>query len=190
MTKLKRQHGSTLLLEHAFRQYHAPLFFYALKFIDDNDQAKDIVQDAFLSLLKSADETKIENLKAYLFRTVRNNCLNHIKHTLVTSEFAQSEKERVSREIEFYDTHQSLVEKELQEKLNEAINDLPEKYKVPFRLSRFDELSNKEIAEKLDLPVRTVETQIYRALKILREDLKNKGLILFHILFQKKYKNF
>ncbi len=189
MTKLKRPQGSNLLLEHAFRQYHAPLYFYALKFIDDNDHAKDIVQDAFLSLLKSGDEIQIENLKAYLFRTVRNNCLNHIKHTLVTSEFAQTEKERISREINFYDTHQTLVEKELQEKLTEAISALPEKYKVPFQLSRFDELSNKEIAEKLDLPVRTVETQIYRALKILREDLINKGLILFQFLFQKKYKN-
>lgn len=189
MTKLKQLQNSNLLLEHAFRQYHAPLYFYVLKFIHDKDQAKDIVQDAFLSLLKSGDETQIENLKAYLFRTVRNNCLNHIKHTLVKSEFAQKEKERVSREINFYDTHQTLVEKELQEKVTEAISALPEKYKVPFQLSHFDELSNKEIAKKLDLPVRTVETQIYRALKTLREDLMNKGLILLQLIFQKKYKN-
>lgn len=186
MMQFKQQQNSTLLLEHAFRQYHAPLYFYVLKFIHDKDQAKDIVQDAFLSLLKSGNEAQIENLKAYLFRTVRNNCLNHIKHTLVTTEFAQSEKERISREIEFFDTHQTLVEKELQEKLTESINELPEKYKIPFQLSRIDELSNKEIAERLNLPVRTVETQIYRALKLVRENLAHKGLILFQLFFEKK----
>ncbi|WP_372650886.1 RNA polymerase sigma-70 factor [Draconibacterium sp.] len=185
MTTEKQKNGSHLLLEHAFRQYHASLFFYALKFIDNKELAKDMVQDAFLSLLNFKQQSEVNNLKAYLFRAVRNNCLNHIKHTIVTSEFAKNEQERISREIKFYDTHQTLVEKELQEKVNEAVSALPDKYRIPFELSRFNELSNKEIAEQLNLPIRTVETQLYRALKLLRESLINKGILLFTFLFFK-----
>lgn len=183
MTKLKNNQGSAILLEHAFKQLHAPLYFYALKFVDNSEIAKDLVQDAFLSLLKNDQHTKIQNLKAYLYTAVRNNCLNHIKHDEITSEFAEKEKQRISREVLFYDSHQTLVEKELYENLKKAINELPEKYKMPFRLSRFENLPNKEIAEKLNLPLRTIETQIYRALKILRESVKRQGFNFFVFMF-------
>lgn len=173
MTRLYRirNNSTKQLLEHAFKQLHAPLYFYALKFIDNSEVARDLVQDAFLSILNSKNSSEVENLKAYLYRAVRNNCLNYIKHLEVKNEFEQKEQQRKNREIQFYDSHLTLVEKELQQKLNEAIEALPEKYKVPFKLSRFEELTNSEIAKKLSVPVRTVETQIYRALKILREKL-------------------
>lgn len=179
MTKPKNNKHSNLLLEHVFKQLHAPLYFYALKFVDSSEIAKDLVQDAFLNILNKKDSDDIENLKAYLFRAVRNNCLNHLKHNEVQGEFIRKEQERINREIQFYDTHKTLVEKELQQNLNSAIEDLPEKYKVPFKLSRFEELSNKEIAKQLNLPLRTVETQIYRSLRILREKIENKGITLF-----------
>jgi RNA polymerase sigma-70 factor (ECF subfamily) len=166
-----RTFGSKQLFEHAFKQLHAPLYFYALKFIDDKEVAKDLVQDAFLSILNEKQNNEIENLKAYLYRTVRNNCLNYLKHIQVKTEFEHKELQRKNREIQFYDSHLTLVEKELHLKLEKAIEALPEKYKVPFKLSRFEELKNSEIAKKLGVPVRTVETQIYRALKILREKL-------------------
>ncbi len=164
-----RKNASELLLEHAFKQLHAPLYFYALKFIDNKEAARDLVQDAFLSILNNNKE--IENLQAYLYRAVRNNCLNYIKHIQVKSEFEKKQLEKINREIQFYDSHLTLVEKELQEKLDNIIESLPEKYKLPFKMSRFEGLKNSEIAQKLKVPVRTIETQIYRALKILREKL-------------------
>lgn len=184
--KLTDKNRANLLLEHAFRQFHAPLFFYAKKFVEKEEVAKDLVQDAFLSLLKTNGQFEIENLKAYLFRTVRNNCLNYIKHLSISNEYQEKAKERIQREIQFYDSHETLVEKELQQKLSEAIDELPDKYKTVFQMSRFDDMSNKEIAEKLDISVRTVETQIYRALKLLRESVKNKGVILFSFFSFKK----
>ena len=171
-----------VLLEQEFRNLHAPLFFYARKFIQDNEVAKDLVQDAFLSLLsreQQKEKDEIDNLKSYLFRAVRNNCLNYLTHKKVENEFHVKEIERSKREIHFYDTHATLVEKELQHKLKEAIDDLPEHYRVPFKLSRFEELANKEIAEKLGLPLRTVETQIYRAMTILRKKFGKQLLSLF-----------
>jgi RNA polymerase sigma-70 factor (ECF subfamily) len=164
-----RTFGSHQLFEHAFKQLHAPLYFYALKFIDDREVAKDLVQDAFLSILNGKQNKEIENLKAYLYRSVRNNCLNYIKHIEVKNEVEQKLQDQKNREIQFYDSQLTLVEKELQENLEKAIELLPDKYKIPFKLSRFEELKNSEIAKKLGIPVRTVETQIYRALKILRE---------------------
>jgi RNA polymerase sigma-70 factor (ECF subfamily) len=172
MTGRNRNHKitSNLLLEHAFKQLHAPLYFYALKFIGNSEVARDLVQDAFLSLLNKKS-TEVENLKAYLFRTVRNNCLNYIKHVEVKNEYEQKELERKNREIQFYDSHLTIVERELQERLDKAIENLPDNLKLPFKLSRFEGLKNSEIAEKLNLPIRTVETQIYRALKLLREKI-------------------
>jgi RNA polymerase sigma-70 factor, ECF subfamily len=175
------------LLEHAFKQLHAPLYFYALKFVENHEEAKDLVQDAFFSIIKTNGSAEIENLKAYLYSSVRNNCLNFLKRNDINNKYIQKEQERAKREIEFYDIHQTLVEKELHEKLIQVIEELPEQYKIPFKLSRLEELKNKEIAEKLELPVRTVETKIYRALKILRKKLKNQAITLFCIFYQKQF---
>jgi RNA polymerase sigma-70 factor, ECF subfamily len=175
-----------VLLEHVFRQLHSPLFFYAVKFVKDQDVAKDLVQDAFLGLLNRSEKEKIENLKSYLFRSVRNNCLNHLNHKKVENEFQQKEIEQSRKEITYYDSHSALVENELQQKLADAIDDLPEHYRIPFILSRFEDLKNKEIADKLQLPLRTVETQIYRALTILRKKFSDQSFSLFVLFFSKK----
>ncbi len=191
MTKVRKKTNTTyLLLEHTFKQLHAPLYFYAVKFIPDSEIAKDLVQDAFLSLLHNSGKTDIGNVKAYLYRSVRNNCLNHIKHHSIAEQYAEQEKERIGREIAFYDTHQTLVEQEMLQKINAAIDSLPEPYKTPFKLSRIEELKTKEIAQQLNLPVRTVETRLYRALKILREKIDSQGIVLFLGFFSKKRTNF
>ncbi len=183
--KYNLKESRNVLLEHTFKQMYAPLFFYALKFIDSEEVAKDLVQDAFLGILKQK-EKKIDNLKAFLYRSVRNNCLNYLEHLRIERDFKDTEIERSQRELEFYDTHQTLVEKEWQQKLYNAIDSLPDKYRTPLKMSRFYELKNKEIAEKLELPIRTVETRIYRAMVILREKFKGQILTLFIGLFQKK----
>jgi len=174
-----------VLLEQTFKKFHGQLYFYALKFIDDREVAKDVVQDAFLGILKQKEGTQIENLKSFLYHSVRNNCLNYIKHLKVEKEFQELELQRSVNEIGFYDAHQTLVEKEAQYKILKAIEELPENYRVPFELSRFKDFSTKKIAEQLGLPVRTVETRIYRAVKILREKLKEQLVLLFQILFSK-----
>ena len=177
--------SSHVLLEHAFRQFHAPLFFYALKFVDQQDVAKDLVQDAFLKLLNAANHSEIVNLKAYLFKMIRNNCLNYLKNVEIKNRFTEQEIERKSREIEYFDLHESFVEKESHKKLMVAIDNLPEKYRIPLKLSRFEELNNKEISTHLEIPVRTVETRIYRALLLLREKFKGQVLLLFSIILKK-----
>lgn len=184
-TSLKLHNNSYVLLEHAFRQFHLPLYFYALKFVDQQDVAKDLVQDAFLKLLNTSNQSEIVNLKAYLFKMIRNNCLNYLKNVEIRNRFTEQEIERKSKEIEYFDMYESFVEKESHQKLLLAIDNLPEKYKKPLLLSRFEEFKNKEIAEHLDLPLRTVETRIYRALILLREKFKGQVFVLFSIIFKK-----
>lgn len=183
--KKKGYNTSYVMLERAFKQYHAPMYFYALKFVDAQDVAKDLVQDAFLKLLNLSEKTKIFNLKAYLYQTLRNNCINHLKSEELKNRYTEQETIRKSREIFFFETHETLVEKELHQKLSNAIEELPEKYKVPLKLSRFEDLKNKEIAERLEIPLRTVETRLYRALNILREKFSGQSLSLF-LFFLKK----
>lgn len=178
--------NNSILLEHTYKKLHGPLYFYAFKFVKDEEVSRDLVQDSFLSVLsKPLNNTEISNLPSYLFRTVRNNCLNYLHHKMIEHDFREMELERSEREIKYFDMHKTLVENEMIQKLNEAIEILPEHYRLPFVMSRFENLKNKEIAEKLEMPLRTVETKIYRALCLLREKLGD-SLILLNIIIMRK----
>jgi hypothetical protein len=80
-----------VLLEHIFNKLHAPLFFYALKFTDNLEVAKDLVQDAFLGTINR--NVEIQNLKVYLYQSARSNCLISLKHCEVISKYIQKEQE-------------------------------------------------------------------------------------------------
>ncbi|MGV8090511.1 MAG: RNA polymerase sigma-70 factor [Mangrovibacterium sp.] len=179
--------NSPLLLEHTYKKLHAPLYFYAFKFVKDEEVSRDLVQDSFLSVLnKPLNNTEIFNLPSYLFRTVRNNCLNYLHHKSIEHDFQEMELERSKREIEYFDMYKALVENEMVQKLNEAIETLPEHYRLPFVMSRFENVKNKEIAEKLGIPLRTVETKIYRALCLLREKMGDCFISFYVIILRHK----
>lgn len=171
-----------VLLEDVFKQLHKPLVFYAYKFVGDEDIAKDLVQDAFLNIVRMVNYDALENLKTFLYKCVRNNCINYFNHKAIESAYYENESKRVTREIEYYNAHQAIVERELKDKLLIVIEALPEIYKIPLKLSRFENLKNLEIAEKLNLPIRTVETRIYRALSILRDKLDKNTFLLFVLM--------
>ncbi len=170
-----------ILFEQYFKDYHLMLVLYALKFVDHEDEAYDMVQDAYLNLWRNFSNLSNQKAaKSYLFTSVRNNCLNHLSKSSIRKKYAEETLKNKKDEIEFHKTAYShLLDKEIQEKLTSAINKLPEKYQVPFRMSRFENLKNKEIADKLGLPLRTVETRIYRALTQIKEYLKDYLMLLF-----------
>ncbi len=175
------------LLEQTFKMLHAPLVFYAVKFVGDSEIGKDLVQDAFLSLLNKKNiEEEVANLKSYLYRSVRNNCLNYLNHKIIADKYQETEKKLSKLEIGYYDSHETIVEKELHFELQKAIDELPEQYKIPFRMSRFEDKKNKEIAEELGIPLRTIETQIYRALIHLRKKLNKTVFNLFSVLLHRQ----
>jgi len=162
------------LFDDIFRQYAKPLFYYAAKFVGD-DIAKDIVQDTFVKLWADQSLVITKSLNSLLFTTIRNRCLQQLEKQKVRNKYAESTRLKLqTEELQFYmDERSSLIEQELEDKLNEVLNNLPERCRQIFILSRFENKKNREIAEELDISVKAVEKQISKALSTIRTEMKD-----------------
>ena len=172
--------------DSAFKKYHHRLFLFALKFVEHEGDALDIVQNVFLSVWEN-DKIRLEErmVQAYLFNAVKNCCLNHIKHRKVVRKFEQDfAKELKEVDLDQYRKgERSIMEDEDLQQLSTAVDSLKQRYKEVIVLSRYEGLKNQEIASQLNIPVRTVETRIYRALTSLKEKLSSRSfVVLFSVL--------
>jgi RNA polymerase sigma-70 factor (ECF subfamily) len=167
--------------EELFFRLHGRLVLFSLKFTGDMQAAKDIVQDTFLSLWEKADEINVSP-KAYLFQAVKNTSLNYIRHTKISN----NAKEQILAQInlieqnvytDFNNPYFSLLELELEEKIEKVINTLPPKSLEVFNLRREEHLKNKEIAERLGVSVKAVEKHISKVFAILRRELSEYMMI-------------
>lgn len=175
--------------DRIFRKYHASLYLYARKFVRDDEAALDLVQDVFTLIWeKKKFDRDGEYLKAFLFHSLRNICLNHLKHESVVKKHQEGNLYRLAlMEINYYKNgEQSLIEKEDLEKIDQAIGSLSEIHREVIELSRFQGLKNKEIAERLNLPLRTVETRLFRALSALKAKLSGKAFKILLTIWQQK----
>ena len=162
--------GDEKAFEILFHSYYGYLCLFAVKIINDRESAEEIVQDFFVKLWEKREKLQIEtSVKNYLFRSVKNLCLNFIKHNKTKMRYTQIIVSEV--ESNFSDENH-YPEIELPEKIEESINSLPEKRREIFRLSRQEGLKYHEIAQKLNISIKTVETQMSLAIKTLRELLK------------------
>lgn len=152
-----------------FQEYYRPLSVFAFKYVHDLDTAREIVQDLFVSIFESRNSLVITtSLKSYLYRSVRNRCLNHIKHRGVEKKHMdQMELENESSN----DVEDRIMETELEHRIFQIVSDLPTKCREIFLMSRVKGLKNREIADQVDISIRTVEKQISNALKVLRQHL-------------------
>ena len=167
--------------EELFRSYFTPLCSFSQKFVNDIDEAKDIVHNVFINLWNKRDEINMEtSLKSYLFQGVQNRSLNYIRDNkkLVQFDTPQNEAE-LGKYLESKDHLEST---EAERRINHALDDLPDKCKEIFLLNRFDGLKYREIADKLGISIKTVETQMSRALKTLRERLADMITMLVFII--------
>lgn len=167
-------HRNHELFDELFKQYSKPLFYYAAKFVDD-EAARDIVQDVFVKLWANQSITIKQSLNALLFTMIRNSCLQHLEKQKVRSKYAESAKLKLQeKELRFYmEEKTSLLEQELENKLNEVLDNLPDRCRQIFTMSRFENKKNKEIAEELDISVKAVEKQITKALATIRTEMKD-----------------
>ncbi len=155
--------------ELVFRVYYPELCRFAYKYVENQDVAEELVQDLFCSLWAKLDSLVINtSLKSYLYSAVRNAAFNYFKHQKVTDKYKSYQMERGSGIIE---ADRSLEVKELSTKIDAAIHSLPEKCREVFRLSRIENKKYKEIAEELNISIKTVENQMGKALKVLRKEL-------------------
>jgi len=159
------------LLEDLFRSHFAELSRYAFTFLKDQDGAEDMVQQLFFNLWNKREEIEITaNMRAYLFRSVHNLSLNKLKsknHRTMYQSFEGVEL------VENQDASQPMLTAEMETAIEAAISTLPEKCAEVFRMSRFEHLKYQEIADRLQISVKTVENQMGKALRVLREALQD-----------------
>lgn len=165
-----------------FRKYYANLLFYATRIVGE-EEAEDVVQDVFVELWKRQETLVVgDQIQAFLYRAVYTRALNVLKHQDIKEGYEAAVLDIHRKRVEFYQPDSNEVvkrieDKELRRQLAAAINELPDKCKVVFRLSYLHDLKNKEIADTLGISLRTVEAHIYKALKILRGRLGHLRLL-------------
>jgi len=158
------------VFEQVFKSHFKALHAYAFTILKDEDAAEDIVQQVFYKLWERREQTEInQSVSAYLYRMVYNDSLNFIKHQKVKAAHQSYTRHTMNEGAEHISKR--LVAKELSEKIQIALNKLPEQCRTIFQMSRFEELKYKEIADKLNLSVKTIENQMGKALKIMRSEL-------------------
>lgn len=165
---LRIKAGDKQAFEEVFRRCYEEMCGYASRYLEDEDEAEEIVQEVFFNYWNKKETLDIvESLEGYLFRSVRNACLNHLKHMQVRTKFVQ----QASLNEEENSFSNSIEVLELQERIESCICRLPPERKKIFKLSREEGLKYREIAAQLGLSIKTVETQMGKALKFLRENL-------------------
>lgn len=169
---------------NVFRKYYPQALFYATRLVGNSD-AEDVVQDAFIEVWKRKKEIVSEEyIRAFLFRTIYTYSLNILKHRTITQNYAESMQAINIKKAEYYRLENNdaikLIENiELHNEIKIAINELPNKCRQVFIMSYIHEMKNKEIADILNISVKTVEVHIYKALKYLRKRLDYLILLLF-----------
>ncbi|MDF2456482.1 MAG: polymerase sigma-70 factor [Cytophagaceae bacterium] len=159
-------------IESIFRRHHKMLCKVAYAIVKDKSAAEDIVQDVFFTIWKKRNELMIDsNLKGYLYRAVSNSCLNylqsyHKRNVKAIDEFNE-------QALGSFTLHDSIDYDHLNAAVQQAIDHLPPRCKVIFVMSRMEGLKYQQIADALQVSVKTVENQMGIALVKLREELKS-----------------
>jgi RNA polymerase sigma-70 factor (family 1) len=178
--------GDKASYEHLFRTYYQPLCNYASTLTRNIDEAEEAVQNVFFNLWHRRESLKsAAPAKAYLYRAVHNECINRLKHwhvkrgyeTEIRAGGQANENDTVSQEINA---------KELSRQIDHALESLPPQCGEVFRMNRFGNLKYAEIAVQLNISVKTVEAHMGKAIRIMRDKLKDflPALIGFYLLMR------
>lgn len=167
-----------------FNDLYPPLVVFANKYINNIHECEGIVQDIFIKYWLNAHPSKNKKteIKSYLYRSVYNRCIDFFRYNSVKEKRLKDYK---YFQKDFENIKDLILESELKVRIEKAVNTLPKQCKKVFLLSRDSGLTYKEIACELDISVKTVETQIGKALKILRQQLSEVIVTLFSFSSQK-----
>lgn len=153
-----------------FREHYAALCRYAFSLLTDKDEAEEVVQESLFKVWENRDRIVISiSWRAYLYRAVRNQSLNHIRRRKLHHDYVAMEQSQVEESQS--DASQSVTVAELQKKIREAVANLPPERQRIFIMSRYEGLKYREIADELGISQKTVENQLGRALQALRTEL-------------------
>lgn len=159
-----------------FRELYPRLLVYARSFVGF-DNAEDVVEDVFVDLWRRRNEVDTSiNISGMLYRAVYTRSINMLRHKGVTENYiamVMALEEKQEQVASDYNPQEDIENEELRNMIEQAVSELPEKCQHVFRLSYMHGMRNKDIASALGMSVRTVDAHIYKALKYLRERLKD-----------------
>jgi RNA polymerase sigma-70 factor (family 1) len=166
--------------DELFRKYYRKLVYFSMKITKNQDSANEVVQDLFVNLWEKRKQLEPKvSVRAYLYRAVFNNSIHIIQKE---KKYQGEELNQMNEKSEFFEDLMETAE--LETKIYDLIGQLPKECQRIFKMSRFEELKYQEIADNLNLSVKTVETQMSRALKFLRSHLVNYFMLLIYILLR------
>ncbi|MDG5800981.1 RNA polymerase sigma-70 factor [Marinilabiliaceae bacterium ANBcel2] len=169
--------GKKRAFEDIYNKYFDLLFYLAVGYVNDYTRAEDLVHDAFIKLWeRRKDLYSDSNVKNLLYTITKHNCLNHLRQQEIIAKncrdylipelkYRQEALDNFANSFEDVESLLVIVER--------AIDNLPEDIRMVFKMNRFENLTYREIASKLDVSPKTVEARISKALKLLRVELKD-----------------
>lgn len=177
--------GDEIAFEKVFKTHFNSLYKYAYTILKNETAAEEVVQQVFFKIWEKRESLPDETiLKAYLYRAVHNESLNNIKRLKVRTGYQMYAVSSTGQAIE--NASGKVYVAELQQELHKAMNELPEQCRTIFQMSRFEDMKYKEIADELNISPKTVENQMGKALKILREKLAQFLPLIVYLLFNYK----
>ena len=171
--------GDEKAFEVIFKTYYPRLCRFAMKFINDEDEAKDTVQTCFMRIWERRGDGMGKASKALVFTMLRNECLNKLKHRAIADGYRMSAMPRTGGEALYNadflgEFDHLLLYDELVERIDSALSMLPERTAGIFRMSRFEGLKNREIAQQLGLSTTSVENHLAKAVKAIAARLRSE----------------
>ena len=173
---LSLQKGEKLAFEEIYIDFFNVIYHLSLQYLKDEKISEEIVQDSFMKLWEIRESLNEQfNIRNFLYTITKNNCLNYLRNQKTVLKHQENLKYlEMQFNYEALDKLGSYIEfEELRGKIDQSIAALPEDLKETFLLSRFDELTYKEIAQKQSISIKTVEARMTKTLKILRHELKD-----------------
>lgn len=167
--------------ELLFKAHFSHLCNFAHQYVPDLDSARDITQKVFINLWEKKDQIDPDkSIRSYLFTSVRNRCLNHIRDQ---KKYRSNVLDVEINDYEFGFEEDHMAVEELRTRIDNALSTLSPKCREVFEMSRYKSMKYKDIAEELDVSVKTVEAHMSKALKTLKEGLEDYIFLLILIYF-------
>ena len=155
--------------KEVFEEFYNPLCNFANKIVERRDLAEDVVQEVFVQIWQKRESINLKtSLKNYLFQSTRNKAIEILRRKKLETKYINSEMNTMETSYNIESDADAYM---LKDKLKRCIRQLPPKCQQIFVMSKMNGLTYAEIAEELNLSVKTVENQIGRGLKLLREML-------------------
>lgn len=167
-------------VEMLFRKFYKPLVLYAWRYLEEKEEAEDVVQEVFVNFWNRMKQADVgNNTKAYLYHSTRNNCLNRIANRKGVrsgglDELTDLAEEQLPEEEKWL---------EHLEEIYQAIEELPEKTRFVFKAIVLENKKYKQVAEEQQISVNTVKTLVSRSLSLLRNKLSNRSFVFFISFF-------